>query len=108
MLPAVSTRSRAARREASPSMNLDKSITSVKAPKDTNEHYSGAYDAGVSKKTKQKPMTRAQRMRKEKGLERAEANVDIFHTKKAKSFVRAKRIDDRRVCIMCHVQHDTP
>jgi hypothetical protein len=37
-------------------------------------------------------------MRKEKGLERAEANMDVFHTKKQKSFVRAKRIDDRRVC----------
>ena len=38
-------------------------------------------------------MTRAQRMRKEKGLERAEANMDVLHTKKAKSFVRARRID---------------
>lgn len=42
-------------------------------------------------------MSRAQRMRKEKGLERAEANMDVLHTKKAKSFVRARRIDDRRV-----------
>ncbi|CAD0111869.1 unnamed protein product, partial [Aureobasidium uvarum] len=92
----VSTRSRAARREASPGINLDKSITSEKTTKESADYYSGAHDAGISKKKKQKPMTRAQRMRKEKGLERAEANMDVLHTKKAKSFVRARRIDDRR------------
>jgi hypothetical protein len=99
---AVSTRSRAARREASPGINLDKSITSEKTTKESSEFYSGAHDAGISKKKKQKPLTRAQRMRKEKGLERAEANMDVFHTKKQKSFVRAKRIDDRRVCTLNH------
>ncbi|KAI4719981.1 hypothetical protein E4T48_03809 [Aureobasidium sp. EXF-10727] len=92
----VSTRSRAARREASPGINLDKSITSEKTTKESADYYPGAHDAGISKKKKQKPMTRAQRMRKEKGLERAEANMDVLHTKKAKSFVRARRIDDRR------------
>ncbi|KAI5239068.1 hypothetical protein E4T42_08806 [Aureobasidium subglaciale] len=93
----VSTRSRAARREASPSINLDKSITSEKTTKEPAEYHSGAHDAGVSKKKRSKPLTRAQRVRKEKGLERGEANLDVLHTKKAKSFVRARRIDDRRV-----------
>mgnify|MGYP000871623768 CR=1 FL=1 len=102
---AVSTRSRAARREASPGINLDKSITSEKTTKEPTEYYSGAHDAGISKKKKQKPLTRAQRMRKEKGLERAEANMDVLHTKKAKSFVRARRIDDRRVCILPQTQY---
>ncbi|CAC9895488.1 unnamed protein product [Aureobasidium pullulans] len=92
----VSTRSRAARREASPGIDLDKSITSEKTTKEPSEWTSGAHDAGISKKKKQKNMTRAQRVRKEKGLERAEANMDVLHTKKAKSFVRARRIDDRR------------
>lgn len=95
----VSQHSRAARRAASPSIDLDKSITSIKAPTDSVDYYpkNGAQDAGISKKKKQKPMSRTQRMRKEKGLERAEANSDILHTKTAKSFVRARRIDDRRV-----------
>ncbi|THX88458.1 hypothetical protein D6D04_00423 [Aureobasidium pullulans] len=96
----VSTRSRAARREASPGIDLDKSITSEKTTKEPSEWTSGAHDAGISKKKKQKNMTRAQRVRKEKGLERAEANMDVLHTKKAKSFVRARRIDDRRVRIL--------
>lgn len=50
-------------------------------------------------------MTRAQRMRREKGLERAEMNMDVLHTKKAKSFVRARRIDDRRVRALQHTQN---
>ncbi|KAH0427436.1 hypothetical protein KCU90_g7220, partial [Aureobasidium melanogenum] len=93
----ISARSRAARREASPGIDLDKSITSEKTTKESVDYYPGAHDAGISKKKKQKPMSRAQRMRKEKGLERAEMNMDVLHTKKAKSFVRARRIDDRRV-----------
>ena len=42
-------------------------------------------------------MTKAQRQRQMKGMERAEAVMDQLETKKAKSLNRAKTIHERRV-----------
>ncbi|KAJ9629568.1 hypothetical protein H2203_001942 [Taxawa tesnikishii (nom. ined.)] len=91
----VSVHSRAARRAASPS-DLDKSLAFVKAPAtDYNPRVLGAQDAGISKKQKQKRMTRQQRLRHERGIENAERNVDKLETKVAKSHVKGKRVKDR-------------
>jgi len=95
----VSVHSRAARRAASPSIDVDKSILSAKAPEDetSKSKFLGVQNAGISKKKKAKPMTRQQRLRQEKGMERADANSDKLATKLVKSFKRAKAIDVRRV-----------
>jgi len=42
-------------------------------------------------------MTRQQRLRQEKGMERADANSDKLATKIVKSAKRAKAVDARRV-----------
>jgi len=54
-------------------------------------------NAGISKKKKAKPMTRQQRLRQEKGMERADANSDKLATKLVKSLKKAKTVDVRRV-----------
>lgn len=43
-------------------------------------------------------MTKAQRLRQQKGMDRAEAVMDQLEIKKAKSLNRAKSIKERRVC----------
>lgn len=43
-------------------------------------------------------MTKAQRLRQQKGMDRAEAVIDQMEIKKAKSLTRAKSIKERRVC----------
>jgi hypothetical protein len=43
-------------------------------------------------------MSKAQRLRQQKGMERAEAVLDQLEIKKAKSFNRAKTIKERSVC----------
>ncbi|KAF1345772.1 Alb1-domain-containing protein [Delphinella strobiligena] len=92
----ISEKSRAARRAASPSLDVDKSITSLKAdPVDYKSKTLGVQDGGISKKKNQKRMTRAQRIRHEKGLERADRNVEVLHTKREKSIVKGKRTKDR-------------
>lgn len=98
----MSEKSRAARRAASPSVDLDKSLKALKAPTDASDHASkssilGASPAGINKKKNQKRMTRAQRVRQEKGMERAEANMDILDTKRVKSLIKEKRTKDRAV-----------
>ena len=96
----ISDKSRAARRAASPSLDLDKSITSLKAPvgaTDYNPKILGASPAGVSKNKGQKRMTRAQRLRHEKGMDRAENNVEMLQQKRVKSVAKEKRTKDRAV-----------
>mgnify|MGYP002379597527 CR=1 FL=1 len=57
-------------------------------------------NAGVTKKkSKQKSKSRAQRLRQEKGLERAEIVMDQLEKKVASSVKRAKNIKARRVCL---------
>lgn len=43
-------------------------------------------------------MTKAQRLRQQKGMDRAEAVMDQLEIKKARSVTRAKSIKERRVC----------
>lgn len=92
----VSEKGRAARR-ASPTSTVDKANTSTKAS-DYSPNTAGTKDAGVSKKrTPTKRMTRAQRLRQEKGFERADRNIDVLQVKRTKSLVREKRTKDRAV-----------
>ncbi|KZF26634.1 hypothetical protein L228DRAFT_258039 [Xylona heveae TC161] len=97
----VSVRSRAARREASPSIDVDKSLTETKPPTPSaNERPSVLalhQGAGVTKKSKKaKPMSRAQRRRHEKGLERADTVIDQLEKKVNKSLARGRNVDNRR------------
>ena len=98
--------SRAARRAASPSLNLDKSAqkpanttrdsASPSRPSQANPHALKAKDAGIQKKQKKDTkMTRAQRLRYQKGLERAEENMDKLEKKRAKSVGKSKKIVER-------------
>lgn len=93
----VSVHSRAARRAASPSLDLDKSITSIKAPVEDKPKFLGAQNGGISKKKKAKPMTRQQRLRHERGLERADANLSKLEKKVANSKDRNKKVKARAV-----------
>ncbi|KAL2838828.1 Alb1-domain-containing protein [Aspergillus pseudoustus] len=96
-----SKHSRAARRAASPSLDLDKSLTSLPRAEKTELHresiLSDRANAGISKKqSKPKAKSRAQRQRQQKGIERAEAIMDQHEIKLAKSNSRAKAVKNRR------------
>jgi Alb1 len=97
---ATSIHSRAARRETSPS-DANKSLESVprvETPKKPSGVLAAQSSAGISKKkSKTKALTRAQRLRQQKGVERAENVVDQLENKVAKSITKAKAIDARRV-----------
>ncbi|KAK2801510.1 hypothetical protein FQN50_007726 [Emmonsiellopsis sp. PD_5] len=92
-----SVRSRAAKRAASPTLNLDKSLTNLPRPEPTHRPaiLSAQHNAGISKKSKSKQMTRAQKKRQEKGLERAEIVMDKTETKVAKSMGRGRVVKAR-------------
>ncbi|RDW63172.1 Alb1 domain-containing protein [Aspergillus mulundensis] len=96
-----SKHSRAARRAASPSLDLDKSLANLPRPEDTPKPRESILadraNAGVTKKqSKAKPKSRAQRLRQQKGLERAEAVMDQHEIKLTKSNNRAKAVKNRR------------
>ncbi|KAF1832621.1 hypothetical protein BDW02DRAFT_570807 [Decorospora gaudefroyi] len=98
----VTMHSRAARRAASPSLNLDKkpthtspSSTSPSRPSTINPHALAAKDAGIQKKQKKSAMTRAQRLRYQKGLERAEENMDKLEKKRLRSVGKEKVVKER-------------
>ncbi|KAH9877838.1 hypothetical protein J1614_003055 [Plenodomus biglobosus] len=103
--PEVTVHSRAARRASSPSLNLDKSAkpaahtsrdsASPSRPSKLNPHALAAKDAGIIKKQKKGNLTRAQRLRQQKGLERAADNMDKLEVKRSKSFVREKKVKER-------------
>ncbi|KAJ5101960.1 hypothetical protein NUU61_004182 [Penicillium alfredii] len=97
----ASQNSRAARRAVSPGLNVDKSLTSLpRASSPTVQRPSilaERSNAGIQKKqSKGKRISRAQRLRQEKGMERAEAVSDQLQIKKAKSVARAKNVKARR------------
>lgn len=57
-------------------------------------------NSGIQKKNKNdKKLSRAQRLRQQKGMDRAEAVLDQMEIKKAKSLARGKVVNNRRVCI---------
>jgi vacuolar-type H+-ATPase subunit I/STV1 len=106
LIAQIAPRSRAARRAASPSLDLDKSLTSLpRAESPTEQKPSVLADranSGIQKKQKKNDkVSRAQRLRQQKGMDRAEAVMDQLEIKKAKSFARARVIDSRRVCLHC-------
>ncbi|OJI95902.1 hypothetical protein ASPVEDRAFT_48190 [Aspergillus versicolor CBS 583.65] len=97
----VSKHSRAARRAASPSLDLDKSLTSLprveNTPMQRESILADRANAGVSKKqSKPKAKSRAQRLRQQKGIDKAEAIMDQLEIKVAKSENRAKAVKSRR------------
>ncbi|GAQ09850.1 hypothetical protein ALT_7171 [Aspergillus lentulus] len=95
-----SIHSRAARRAASPSLDVDKSLTSLPRAENTviqrESVLNERVNAGVSKKSKAKVKTRAQRLRQQKGMERAEIVYSQLEKKVAKSVSRAKNVKARR------------
>ncbi|KAK7516288.1 hypothetical protein IWZ03DRAFT_186306 [Phyllosticta citriasiana] len=95
----VSKHSRAARRAEEP---VDKSLALTDAstikptrPKVTTSVLA-AQNAGVSKKQKQKRLTHHQRVRQERAVEKADANMDKHERKVEESKRRGKRVQDRR------------
>ncbi|KAI9740266.1 MAG: hypothetical protein M1834_004844 [Cirrosporium novae-zelandiae] len=94
-----SIHSRAARRAGSPSLGVNKSQRSLEAPEDSaavRPHVLAAHHGDAIKKKKSKRETRQQRLRREKGLERAEIVMDQLEKKVAKSVVKEKTIKARR------------
>jgi hypothetical protein len=98
----VTVHSRAARRAASPSIDLDKSLkpttrdsASPSRPSQAKPHALAAQNAGIQKKQKKGNMTRAQRIRHEKGLERAAAVMDKRQVKVVKSLGKQDNIKER-------------
>lgn len=96
--------SRAARRAASPSIDLDKSAKPTNTTRDSaspsrpstiNPHALAAKDAGIQKKQKKGTMTRAQRLRQQKNLERAADNMDKLELKRIKSLGNEKKVKER-------------
>ncbi|KAH7083611.1 Alb1-domain-containing protein [Paraphoma chrysanthemicola] len=98
----VTVHSRAARRAASPSIDLDKKLkqttrdsASPSRPAQTKLHALSAQNAGIQKKAKKSTMTRAQRLRHQKGLERAAAVLDKRQVKVVKSLDKEKTVKER-------------
>ena len=91
--------SRAHRRNASPPPK----DLAVKAPTSTAEEETdykpwlhSAQNAGVSKKKKKKQMSRQQKARQAKAMEKADANMDKLATKVKDSKARGRRVQARR------------
>lgn len=98
---APSTKSRAARRETTPPTGTDKSPKPSTDDSKTTEPdlsvLAARQGAGITKKQKkQKPLSRQQRLRKEKGLVRAEAVTDQLQRKVGESKRKGKKIKARR------------
>jgi hypothetical protein len=98
----VTVHSRAARRAASPSIDLDKTLrkttrdsTSPSRPSNAKPHALAAQNAGIQKKQKKGTMTRAQRLRHQKGLERAGEILDKRQVKVVKSIGKQENIKNR-------------
>ncbi|KAF2838124.1 hypothetical protein M501DRAFT_1004970 [Patellaria atrata CBS 101060] len=92
-----SLHSRAARRASSPSLNTDKSLKNIPLPANTKQTFTlnKAHNASIPKRKKQKQLTRQQRLRREKGIERAEVIGERLEVKREKSGKREKRVKER-------------
>ncbi|MCJ1337938.1 hypothetical protein MMC09_003222 [Bachmanniomyces sp. S44760] len=100
-LDAKSVHSRLAKRALSPSNDLDRSITSTRAPAEDESKRSMVlsthHGARITKrKAKGKQLTRQQRRRHEKGMERAEAVMDKTETKVDRIVSKGKANKERR------------
>jgi len=98
---AKSPHSRAARRASSPSINLDKSLKNIVAPSAKKPLYASALavqrGSGVTKRKACKSQKRQQRLRHEKGMERAEAVMDKVAAKLEKGKAKEKVVKERGV-----------
>lgn len=106
---AQSRHSRAARRDVSPSVDVDKSLRSAPRAESTviqrESVLSERANSGVTKKQpKAKALSKAQRQRQQKGMEKAEMVVDQLEKKVDRSLTRGKSVKARRVCVAV----DTP
>ncbi|KAA8652723.1 hypothetical protein EYZ11_005696 [Aspergillus tanneri] len=96
-----SKHSRAARRAASPSLDVDKSLTSLPRAQETalqrDSILSDRVNSGVTKKqSKPKTKSRSQLRKQQKGIERAEIVLDQLEKKVSRSVGRAKTVKARR------------
>ena len=92
--------SRAARRQTSPGIDLDKSLKAVRPPQESVNLrptvLAAHHNSGVTKKTKKKQLSSKARKRQEKSMDRAEAIMDRTSTKVAKSHGKARVIESRK------------
>ncbi|KAK5200352.1 hypothetical protein LTR99_009151 [Exophiala xenobiotica] len=89
-------RSRASKRATSPSIDVDKSVKNAPRASDATPVLAARPASGVTKsKSKQKPLTRGQRRRHEKGLARAEVVQDRLSKKADEAVSKLKKIRDR-------------
>ncbi|EEQ89940.2 uncharacterized protein BDCG_05060 [Blastomyces dermatitidis ER-3] len=93
-----SLRSRAVKRAVSPTdESLLKSLPRAEPIPTFKPHVlSAQHNAGITKKSKSKQLTRAQRRRQEKGMERAEFVMDKTEKKIAKSLGKGRVVKERR------------
>ncbi|RMD42681.1 hypothetical protein DV735_g2409, partial [Chaetothyriales sp. CBS 134920] len=92
---AANPRSRAAKRDTSPSLNTDKSLKEVGRADIGPILHSRQNAAGAIKKKKTAPLKRGQRARQERGLARAEAVMDQLEKKVEGARNRVKKRKDR-------------
>ncbi|KIV93308.1 hypothetical protein PV10_04532 [Exophiala mesophila] len=94
--PKANPRSRAAKRATSPSINTDKSLKDGPRASDATPMLSAKPYAGITKaKKKQKQLTRGQRKRQERGLDRAVVVQDQLVKKVGDAQKRQKKIRER-------------
>ncbi len=91
----ANSRSRAAKRAASPSIDTDKSLKEVDRA-EIGPMLHARQNAGITKKKKAKPMKRGQRARQERGLVKAEMVMDRMEKKVAGAQSREKKRRERR------------
>ncbi|KAI5292283.1 hypothetical protein KEM55_007920, partial [Ascosphaera atra] len=90
-------RSRAARRAASPSLDVDKSLIEAPRLEEDKEHVVNVHkNTGIFKKNKDRKKTRAQKLRQQKGVARASEIIDRTQAKVQKSVTRGNRVKSRR------------
>lgn len=81
----------------SPSVDIDKSLTSLPRP-ETPQVLAAHVNSGVTKKkSKSKAKTRAQRLRQEKDMQRAEVVMDQMEKKVSKSLEKGRAVNRRKV-----------
>ncbi|KAI7521648.1 hypothetical protein KC331_g19661 [Hortaea werneckii] len=91
----VSVHSRAARRgEEPPSKDL--AVKSAPVQSDYKPWLHNAQNAAIGKKKKSKQLSRQQKQRQQKALEKADVNVDKLQSRIADSKARGKRVQARR------------
>ncbi|KAL2429645.1 hypothetical protein ABEF95_008609 [Exophiala dermatitidis] len=95
--PTANPKSRASRRETSPSLDVDKSVRDAPRASDATPVLAARPSAGVTKaKKKQKPLTKGQRRRHEQGLARAEIVQDQLAKKVNDASTRLKKRRERK------------